>query len=142
MRILEGADVERDLRALHDQPVQLVVNRIDLARSASRVGFASAMKIPAAGERLVIVPEPRKSKENIFGAERPMRLDSGVELGPFTIAYQTYGALNRERSNAILVCHALCGDQFAAELHPITGKPGWWEFAVGPGVPFDTAATS
>jgi homoserine O-acetyltransferase/O-succinyltransferase len=73
-----------------------------------------------------------------FGGERPMRLDSGVELGPFTIAYQTYGALNRERSNAILLCHALSGDQFAAEIHPITGKPGWWELAVGPGLPFDT----
>jgi homoserine O-acetyltransferase len=73
-----------------------------------------------------------------FGAERPMRLDSGVELGPFTIAYQTYGTLNRERSNAILLCHALSGDQFAAEIHPLTGKPGWWEFAVGPGLPFDT----
>ncbi len=73
-----------------------------------------------------------------FGAERPMRLDSGVEIGPFTIAYQTYGALNRERSNAILLCHALSGDQFAAENHPVTGKPGWWELAVGPGLPFDT----
>ena len=73
-----------------------------------------------------------------FGAERPMRLDSGVEFGPFTIAYQTYGTLNRERSNAILLCHALSGDQFAAEIHPLTGKPGWWELAVGPGLPFDT----
>jgi homoserine O-acetyltransferase len=74
----------------------------------------------------------------IFGAERPMRLDSGVEIGPFTVAYQTYGTLNRERSNAILLCHALSGDQFAAEIHPVTGKPGWWEMAVGPGLPFDT----
>ena len=74
----------------------------------------------------------------IFGVERPMRLDSGVEFGPFTIAYQTYGTLNRERSNAILLCHALSGDQFAAETHPLTGKPGWWELAVGPGLPFDT----
>ena len=73
-----------------------------------------------------------------FGVERPMRLDSGVEFGPFTIAYQTYGTLNRERSNAILLCHALSGDQFASEIHPVTGKPGWWELAVGPGLPFDT----
>jgi len=73
-----------------------------------------------------------------FGLERPMRLDSGVEFGPFTIAFQTYGTLNRERSNAILLCHALSGDQFAAETHPVTGKPGWWELAVGPGLPFDT----
>jgi len=73
-----------------------------------------------------------------FGADRPMRLDCGVELGPFTIAWQTYGQLNRERSNAILVCHALTGDQFVAETHPVTGKPGWWELMVGPGRPLDT----
>jgi len=73
-----------------------------------------------------------------FGADSPMRLDSGIEFGPFTVAYQTYGTLNRERSNAILACHALSGDQFVAEIHPVTGKPGWWEFMVGPGLPIDT----
>jgi homoserine O-acetyltransferase/O-succinyltransferase len=74
----------------------------------------------------------------VFGAERAMKLDSGAALGPFTIAYQTYGALNRERSNAVLLCHALTGDQYAVETHPVTGKPGWWEFMVGPGKPIDT----
>ena len=74
----------------------------------------------------------------VFGADRAMKLDSGATLGPFTIAYQTYGALNRERSNAVLLCHALTGDQFAVETHPITGKPGWWELMVGPGKPIDT----
>jgi homoserine O-acetyltransferase len=73
-----------------------------------------------------------------FGADQPMPLDSGVEFGPFTIAYQTYGTLNRERSNAVLLCHALTGDQFAVETHPVTGKPGWWELMVGPGKPIDT----
>jgi homoserine O-acetyltransferase len=73
-----------------------------------------------------------------FGADRPMRLDSGIAFGPFTIAYHTYGTLNRERSNAILLCHALSGDQYAAGIHPVTAKPGWWELAVGPGLPFDT----
>jgi len=73
-----------------------------------------------------------------FGADRPMKLDSGAALGPFTIAYQTYGALNRERSNAVLLCHALTGDQYAVETHPVTGKPGWWELMVGPGKPIDT----
>ncbi|CAO3435212.1 Homoserine O-acetyltransferase (EC 2.3.1.31) [Azospirillum doebereinerae] len=67
-----------------------------------------------------------------------MRLDSGGELGPFEIAYQTYGALNADRSNAILICHALTGDHFVADRHPITGKPGWWEMLVGPGRPVDT----
>ncbi len=73
-----------------------------------------------------------------FGDAERMRLDCGVELGPFTIAWQAYGRLNRDRSNAILVCHALTGDQFMAETHPVTGKPGWWDLMVGPGLPLDT----
>ncbi len=73
-----------------------------------------------------------------FGADRPMKLDSGIDFGPFTIAYQTYGDLNRDRSNAILLCHALSGDQFVSDVHPVTGKPGWWELTVGPGLPIDT----
>src|SRR5947208_12245742 len=73
-----------------------------------------------------------------FGVDQPLRLDAGVELVPFQIAYQTYGALNAERSNAVLICHALTGDQHVANLHPVTGKPGWWETMVGPGRPFDT----
>ncbi len=59
-------------------------------------------------------------------------------LAPVTLAYQTYGTLNAEKSNAILICHALTGDQFPAETHPITGKPGWWETIIGPGKPLDT----
>ncbi len=73
-----------------------------------------------------------------LGREAPLRLDCGVELGPFTVAYQTYGRLNEDRSNAIMACHALTGDQFLAEAHPITGKPGWWDLLVGPGKPLDT----
>ena len=73
-----------------------------------------------------------------FGADQPLKLDAGVELAPFQIAYQTYGTLNAERSNAVLVCHALTGDQHVANLHPVTGKPGWWETMVGPGRPIDT----
>ena len=61
-----------------------------------------------------------------FGADQPLKLDAGVELSPFQIAYQTYGTLNAERSNAVLVCHALTGDQHVANLHPVTGKAGWW----------------
>ncbi|HVO04748.1 MAG TPA: homoserine O-acetyltransferase, partial [Candidatus Cybelea sp.] len=73
-----------------------------------------------------------------FAADRPLALDSGAALGPFTLAYQTYGALNADKSNAILICHALTGDQFVAETHPMTGRPGWWESMVGPGKPIDT----
>lgn len=73
-----------------------------------------------------------------FGPDQPLRLDAGVELSPFRIAYQTYGALNAERSNAVLICHALTGDQHVANVHPVTGKPGWWNILVGPGKPIDT----
>ncbi len=68
----------------------------------------------------------------------PLTLDSGAELLPLEIAYETYGALNENASNAILICHALTGDQHVASPHPITGKPGWWTRMVGPGKPIDT----
>ena len=73
-----------------------------------------------------------------FGPDRPLKLDAGVELSPFQIAYQTYGTLNPERSNAVLICHALTGDKHVINQHPVTGKGGWWETMVGPGRPIDT----
>jgi len=72
-----------------------------------------------------------------FPAGRGLRLDSGAMLEPLEIAYKTYGQLNAEKSNAILVCHALTGDQHAASIHPLTGKPGWWDRVIGPGRPLD-----
>jgi homoserine O-acetyltransferase/O-succinyltransferase len=74
----------------------------------------------------------------VFGPDQPLRLDAGVSLSPFQVAYQSYGSLNAERSNAVLVCHALTLDQHVFNAHPITGKPGWWEIMVGPGKPIDT----
>src|ERR1700722_5961699 len=74
----------------------------------------------------------------VFGADQPLKLDCGIDLTPFQIAYQTYGELNAQRSNAILIFHALTGDQHVANIHPVTGKPGWWETMVGPGRPLDT----
>ncbi len=68
----------------------------------------------------------------------PLRLDGGVLLSPVEIAYETYGTLAPDGSNAILLCHALTGDQHVASAHPITGKPGWWTRMVGPGKPVDT----
>jgi homoserine O-acetyltransferase len=68
----------------------------------------------------------------------PLPLDSGAALSPWQIAYQTYGTLNAERSNAVLVCHALTGDQHVANRHPVTGRAGWWDIMVGPGRPIDT----
>ena len=73
-----------------------------------------------------------------FAEDEPLELDCGVPLSPFSLAYQTYGTLNEDASNAILVCHALTGDQHVANTHPVTGKPGWWDTMVGPGKPVDT----
>jgi homoserine O-acetyltransferase/O-succinyltransferase len=67
----------------------------------------------------------------------PLRLDGGVLLSPVDIAYETYGSLAPDGGNAILVCHALTGDQHVASNHPVTGKPGWWTRMVGPGKPVD-----
>ncbi len=73
-----------------------------------------------------------------FGAERPLALDCGVTLSQWQLAYQTYGTLNAARSNAVLVCHALTGDQHVASANPVTGKGGWWTSLIGPGLPIDT----
>ena len=67
-----------------------------------------------------------------------MLLDCGQHLPELTVAYRSYGTLNQARSNAILVCHALTGDQYVAEPHPLTGRPGWWDVLVGPGRVIDT----
>ncbi|MEO0643052.1 MAG: alpha/beta fold hydrolase, partial [Pseudomonadota bacterium] len=74
----------------------------------------------------------------VYKIPRDLPLDSGQSLSNAEIAYETYGTLNQEKSNAILICHALTGDQYVASEHPITGKPGWWERMVGPGKPIDT----
>jgi homoserine O-acetyltransferase/O-succinyltransferase len=70
---------------------------------------------------------------------RPLLLESGGRIEGLEVAYRTYGRLNADRSNAILICHALTLDQHVASSHPITGKPGWWTTTVGPGLPIDPA---
>jgi homoserine O-acetyltransferase len=88
------------------------------------------------------IPVPDDSR---FGLGRqvrlagPLPLDCGVAFGPVDIAYETYGTLDPERSNAILICHALTGDQYVASENPVTKKPGWWWRMVGPGKPVDPA---
>ena len=80
-----------------------------------------------------------------FGQDRkirlmgPVQLDSGAQFAPLDFAYETYGSLNTDKSNAVLICHALTGDQYVASAHPITGKPGWWSNVVGAGKPIDPA---
>ncbi|RSU46202.1 homoserine O-acetyltransferase [Sphingomonas sp. S-NIH.Pt15_0812] len=69
----------------------------------------------------------------------PLRLDGGALLSPVEIAYETYGTLAPDGGNAVLLCHALTGDQHVASPHPRTGKPGWWTRLVGPGKPIDPA---
>ena len=90
-------------------------------------------------DREVHTPETFNHQPKIvLDGEMSLLLDSGVTLAPLTIAYQTYGELNADNSNAILVCHALTGDQYVTGIHPVTGRPGWWDNVVGPGLPLDT----
>ena len=70
--------------------------------------------------------------------KKPLKLDCGKTINNFPIAYETYGSLNEKKDNAILVFHALTGDQFVAGLNPITNKDGWWSYAVGPNKSIDT----
>lgn len=75
----------------------------------------------------------------LFTSTAPMRFASGQELGSVRVAYETYGQLNADASNAIFVCHALTGDAHAAGLHSDSDKkPGWWDGFIGPGKGLDT----
>lgn len=75
---------------------------------------------------------------HVLELAQPLPLDGGQSLDGVRISYETYGTLAADKGNAILICHALTGDQHVASPHPITGKPGWWVRMVGPGKPIDT----
>ncbi len=112
---------------LNDHSEEKPLEDIDHNNSSSDSSSSSAKT------RHIITQSETKTFENT-----ELKLESGTTLSSFTIAYETYGTLNEEKSNAILVCHALTGDQYAASKHPVTGKEGWWEILVGPGKPIDT----
>ena len=67
-----------------------------------------------------------------------IRTESGFAFDQIEVSYQTLGTLSPRRDNAILVCHALSGNAHVAGIHPETGRPGWWDFHVGPGKAIDT----
>jgi len=69
---------------------------------------------------------------------KSLKLDCGKTIKDFPLAYETYGKLNTKKDNAILVFHALTGDQFVSGINPVTKKEGWWITAVGPGKAIDT----
>jgi len=95
----------------------------------------TAQSITDNSVRLAQITNPQS---HIVHFNEKLPLDCGSGLEQFSIAYQTYGKLNAAKTNLVLVCHALTGDQHVANLHPVTGKPGWWETMVGPGKPIDT----
>ena len=73
-----------------------------------------------------------------FIVKKPLKLDCGKTIKDFPIAYETFGSLNSKKDNAILVFHALTGDQFVTGINPVTNKEGWWSYAVGPDKAIDT----
>ena len=78
-------------------------------------------------------------EEHRYSIAEPMPLDSGVEFGPLTVVYETYGTLNDDATNAVLVLHAFSGDAHAAGKHSVDdSKAGWWDAMIGPGKAIDT----
>ena len=81
-----------------------------------------------------------KKIENLkkYIVKEVLKLDCGKEISNFPIAYETYGKLNEKKNNAILIFHALTGDQFPCGKNPVTDKEGWWNYALGPDKAIDT----
>jgi len=75
---------------------------------------------------------------NKINISEPLVLDSGKILEEYEIAYETFGVLNKKKNNAILICHALTGDQFCTGRNPVTKKSAWWSSLIGPGKVIDT----
>lgn len=78
-------------------------------------------------------------KPSTIHIDIPLQLDCGKTLSSYDLVYETYGSLNEDGSNAVLICHALSGDHHAAGYHTMEDrKPGWWDTAIGPGKAIDT----
>jgi homoserine O-acetyltransferase len=91
-----------------------------------------------AQSRLAMADAPFLASNQVLDLTAPLPLDGGQSLDGVRIAYETSGTLNAEKSNAVLICHALTMDQHVVSAHPKTGKPGWWSKSVGPGLTIDT----
>ena len=90
------------------------------------------------GDRELIQPATNTNGfEVTLGDIKPMDLDNGTRSG-LSRSPTKLMVLNSDKSNAVLICHALTGDQFVASEHPITGRPGWWDDMVGSSKPIDT----
>lgn len=98
--------------------------------SGDRDGFAADLG-PGLGE-------VRTRRVVLFTRDDPLVLDNGARLGPVEVAYETYGTLDAEGTNAVVVCHALTGDAHAAGHHGDPARRGWWDVLIGPGRPVDT----
>ncbi len=96
------------------------------------------MTAPPDQSAAILANGPGSTEGTRLGLTAPLRLHCGVEFSDFPVAYQTYGELNADKSNAVLICHALSLDQYVGNAHPQTGKPGWWEMVVGPGKLLDS----
>ena len=77
-------------------------------------------------------------KTSIAKIENSLKLTSGAILSSFDIKYETYGELNKDKDNAVLICHALSGNHHAAGKYKDDDKSGWWDNMIGPEKPIDT----
>lgn len=114
-----------------------------LAKEIRRGGQTSTQSADIPEQGLVLEKDHSVGmvKTNYFQLALPpneLILENGEKLGPITIAYETYGKLNQQRSNAVLILHALSGDAHAAGFHKGDEKPGWWDDMIGPDRAFDT----
>src|SRR5271156_5629719 len=109
-----------------DMPLRCILHNGRAVRHIEQPGKPVTIAPPQRAASLLEADTPHSLVAH-FDAARALQMDAGVALGPLTIAYQTYGELNEQKSNAVLVCHALTGDQHVANVHPLTGKPGWWQ---------------